>query len=304
MNTLATFLTQEQVERVHAASLEILENTGMLVRHEKARRLFERNGCQVDSEKQVVKFPRKVVEQFRLMIPPTFTFRGRAPQFDRTLPDDSPVVVTGSSAPNIMDPVTGQERRSRSDDIARIAHLINNLPGYDVFSISTLADDAAPGQFTVLTGEQALAARVLTGAAVREDGLLTETLTLLETNIDDLNPQVYEHVLTRLLAAGALDVTLTPMQMKKNRPATQLAVLCRPGDADALLPIILRETTTLGVRRIPIERVSLPRSLETVETRYGSVRVKVARWNAAAPRSIPAAPVTRPGLPPACGWPC
>ena len=149
MNTLATFLTQEQVERVHAASLEILENTGMLVRHEKARRLFERNGCQVDSEKQVVKFPRKVVEQFRLMIPPTFTFRGRAPQFDRTLPDDSPVVVTGSSAPNIMDPVTGQERRSRSDDIARIAHLINNLPGYDVFSISTLADDAAPGQFTV-----------------------------------------------------------------------------------------------------------------------------------------------------------
>jgi len=115
--------------------------------------------------------------------------------------------------------------------------------------------------------------------SARSDGLITETLTLLETNIDDLNPQVYEHVLNRLLAAGALDVTLTPMQMKKNRPATQLAVLCRPGDADTLLPVILTETTTLGVRRSTIERVSLPRSIETVETRYGSIRVKVARWN-------------------------
>jgi hypothetical protein len=128
-------------------------------------------------------------------------------------------------------------------------------------------------------GEQMLEARVLAGAQARNDGLLVETLTLLETNIDDLNPQIYEHVLKRLLAAGALDVTLTPMQMKKNRPATQLAVLCRPSDADSLLPIILSETTTLGVRRSTIERVSVPRSIETVETRYGSIRVKVARWN-------------------------
>jgi uncharacterized protein (TIGR00299 family) protein len=128
-------------------------------------------------------------------------------------------------------------------------------------------------------GARMLEARVLAGGQAREDGLIVETLTLLETNIDDLNPQIYEHVLNRLLAAGALDVTLTPMQMKKNRPATQLTVLCRPGDADALLPIILTETTTLGVRRSVIERVSLPRSIETVETRYGSIRVKVARWN-------------------------
>ncbi len=112
----------------------------------------------------------------------------------------------------------------------------------------------------------------------RNDGLIVETLTLLETNIDDLNPQVYDHVLNRLLAAGALDVTLMPMQMKKNRPATQLTVLCRPNDADALLPIILTETTTLGVRRSSIERLSLPRSIEVVETRYGSIHVKVTRW--------------------------
>ena len=122
--------------------------------------------------------------------------------------------------------------------------------------------------------------------SARSDDLIVETLTLLETNIDDLNPQVYEHVLNRLLATGALDVTLTPMQMKKNRPATQLAVLCQPGDADKLLPIVLAETTTLGVRRSTIERVSVPRSIETVETRYGPIRMKVARWNEIA-RAVP-----------------
>jgi trimethylamine--corrinoid protein Co-methyltransferase len=147
--TFASLLTSEQVERVHAASLEILESTGLLVRHEKARLIFAKHGCQVDAETQIVKFPRAVVEQFRLLMPPTFTFRGRDPKFDRTLPNDGPVIVTGSSAPNILDPITGRERRSRSDDIARIAHLINELSGYDVFSVSTLADDAAPGQFTL-----------------------------------------------------------------------------------------------------------------------------------------------------------
>lgn len=149
MINFATLLMPEQVERVHAASLEILENTGLLVRHEKARRIFSRHGCNVDSERQIVKFPRAVVEQFRGLMPPTFTFRGRDPKFDRTLPGSGPVIVTGSSAPDIIDPVTGHERRSRSDDIARIAQLINGLPGYDVFSVSTLADDAAPGQFTL-----------------------------------------------------------------------------------------------------------------------------------------------------------
>ncbi|MGE5072880.1 MAG: trimethylamine methyltransferase family protein [Anaerolineae bacterium] len=149
MNSFATLLSPEQVERVHQASLEVLENTGLLVRHEKARRIFARHGCNANADTQIVRFPRNVVEQFRQLMPPTFTFRGRDPQFDRTLPGDGPVVVTGSSAPNIIDPLTGQERRSRSDDIARIAHLINELPGYDVFSVSTLADDAAQGQFTL-----------------------------------------------------------------------------------------------------------------------------------------------------------
>jgi trimethylamine--corrinoid protein Co-methyltransferase len=149
VTTFAALLDPDQVQRVHEASLEILDNVGLLVRHQKAREVFARHGCRVDAETQIVRFPPAVVEQFRAMLPPTFTFRGRDPGFDRTIPRDSPLIVTGSSAPNIIDPVTGQERRSRSDDIARVAHLINELPGYDVFSVSILADDAGPGQFTL-----------------------------------------------------------------------------------------------------------------------------------------------------------
>jgi len=145
----ATLLTHEQVERTHAASLEILENVGLLVRNEKARAIFDRHGCRMDAGMQIVRFPPAVVEKYRVMLPPTFTFFGRDPRYDRVLPQDGPVIVTGSSAPDVIDPVTGLERRARSDDIARIAHLINQLPGYDVFSISTLADDAPPGQFTL-----------------------------------------------------------------------------------------------------------------------------------------------------------
>ena len=139
MTSFATLLTPEQVERVHEASLEILENVGLLVRHPKARSVFARHGCRVDGETQVVKFPPAVVDEHRSLWPATFTFRGRDPKFDRTIPQDGPLIVTGSSAPNVIDPVTGLERRSRSDDIARIAHLIHELPGYDVFSVSTLA---------------------------------------------------------------------------------------------------------------------------------------------------------------------
>lgn len=145
--SFAALLTQEQVERIHDASLEILEETGLKVRFEPARELFKKHGCRVEDER--VRFPRAVVEQYRKAVPPSFTFRGRDPKFDKTIPQDSPVIVTASSAPDIIDPLTGQERRAESRDIAQIAHLVNELPGYDVFSISTLADDAPPDQFTI-----------------------------------------------------------------------------------------------------------------------------------------------------------
>ncbi len=147
--SFAELLTQEQVIRVHEASLEILEEVGLLVRHGPARDLFRTHGCNVDSETNRVKFPRAIVERFRKVYPPKFTFRGRDPKYDKTIPDDSPVIVTGSSAPDILDPVTGKERRAVSADIVMIAHLIHELPAYDMFSVSVLADDAPDNQFTL-----------------------------------------------------------------------------------------------------------------------------------------------------------
>jgi len=143
---LAELLTPEEVNQVHEASVQILETTGLLVRNEKAREIYARHGCKVDSETLRVKIPREVIDKYRKLFVPSFTFRGRDPEFDRSVPDDRPVVVTGSSAPNIIDPVTSDERRATSSDIADIAFLINELPGFDVFSISTLADDAPKDQ--------------------------------------------------------------------------------------------------------------------------------------------------------------
>lgn len=108
------------------------------------------------------------------------------------------------------------------------------------------------------------------------EDITLEHLLKLETNIDDMNPQIYEHVSEMLFSAGALDVTLAPVQMKKNRPGTLLSVLCQPGHADALSRIIFSETTTLGIRHIPVTRQCLPRRLEQVETPYGVLQVKVA----------------------------
>jgi len=122
-----------------------------------------------------------------------------------------------------------------------------------------------PNVVRLLIGEQAAPGRVG-----------TESVVVLETNIDDLNPQVYDHVMARLFKAGALDVFLTPIQMKKNRPGILLRVICRPGDAGPLTDIVLAETSTLGVRQQTMARVSLRREMNTVETPYGAVRVKIA----------------------------
>jgi len=120
--------------------------------------------------------------------------------------------------------------------------------------------------------------RLLVGELASPGDAVSEMLMLLETNVDDLNPEIYDYVMAQLFQAGALDVFLSPIQMKKNRPATLLRVLCRPGDADALVNVLFAETSTLGVRQQTVMRHALPRSSHNVETPYGVVRVKVARW--------------------------
>lgn len=119
--------------------------------------------------------------------------------------------------------------------------------------------------------------RVLVGETeISANGQLLEVLEQLETNLDDLNPQIYPYVIDLLFQAGALDVFLTPIQMKKNRPGTLISVLCQPQAADRLAEILFRETSTLGIRRKLVERLSLARTIATVETVYGFVRIKIA----------------------------
>jgi hypothetical protein len=106
-----------------------------------------------------------------------------------------------------------------------------------------------------------------------------ETILVLESNLDDLSPQVFGYVMDRLLEAGALDVFATPVQMKKNRPGTLLTVLAKTEETDKLAQIIFAETTTLGVRRREELRQTLARRWETVGTKWGEVRIKIASMN-------------------------
>ncbi len=106
-----------------------------------------------------------------------------------------------------------------------------------------------------------------------------DTITVLEANLDDLNPQVFGYVLDRLLEEGALDVFGVPVQMKKNRPGTLLTVLCKPEDAGKLTQMIFSETTTLGVRTRTEQRHTLARRWVSVTTSWGDVRMKIASLN-------------------------
>jgi len=107
----------------------------------------------------------------------------------------------------------------------------------------------------------------------------SETVSVLEANLDDLNPQVFGYVMDRLLEEGALDVFGMPVQMKKNRPGTLLTVLSKPEDAEKLAQLIFSETTTLGVRRREESRQRLARRWESVRTEWGEVRIKIASMN-------------------------
>ncbi len=111
------------------------------------------------------------------------------------------------------------------------------------------------------------------------DAIDTEGELLLETNIDDLNPQFYELLVERLFAAGALDVWLTPITMKKGRPATGVNVLCSATRRLALEDTLIQNSSTLGIRATRVDRTKAARGQEIVVTRWGDIRVKVRGWN-------------------------
>lgn len=125
--------------------------------------------------------------------------------------------------------------------------------------------DDVPNILRVMLGEKT------TGVLLRDE------IMVVETHIDDMNPEILGFLMERLLACGALDVTFSPLQMKKNRPGTKLTILSEPCRLDALARIMLLESTAIGIRYYPAGRMKLDRSLEERDTSLGRVRVKVIR---------------------------
>jgi hypothetical protein len=152
--------------------------------------------------------------------------------------------------------------------ITTLAERFGSLPAMTVGQVGYGAGTKElprPNVLRLFLGEEAAA-----GAATEIVGL--------ETNIDDLPGEILGYLMDRLLAAGALDVFYTPIQMKKNRPGVLVRVLCAPDTVDTCTGVLFAETTTLGVRRTRYTRDVLPREFRTVDTPYGPVRLKISRW--------------------------
>lgn len=158
--------------------------------------------------------------------------------------------------------------------VAALATEFGPPPPMRVESIGYGAGDRDfPGQANVL--------RVMTGIA--EHAVEAAKVTLIEANIDDSTPEILGYAMERLLEAGALDVTLSPLVMKKNRPGTLLSVIAKPQDAEALAALVLAETSTLGVRTYAAERRVQSREHVEVDTAHGRVRIKASSNGTFAP---------------------
>jgi len=110
---------------------------------------------------------------------------------------------------------------------------------------------------------------------------------IIECNIDDMNPEFYDYIIDSLFAAGARDVYITPIIMKKSRPAVKLSVLCTPESESLVNEVLFRETSTIGVRKYRIDKTMLDRKIETITTRLGDIRVKSAYFQGICIKSKP-----------------
>ncbi|MFN0084594.1 MAG: nickel pincer cofactor biosynthesis protein LarC [Blastocatellia bacterium] len=119
--------------------------------------------------------------------------------------------------------------------------------------------------------------RAILGEIESDPDETPDLVTVIEANLDDLNPQVFGHLMERALAAGALDLFYTAVQMKKNRPGVLVTLLCRPEDRPRMIDLLLGETTTLGVRYRDERREILRREFLPVETEYGPIRIKISK---------------------------
>lgn len=112
-------------------------------------------------------------------------------------------------------------------------------------------------------------------------------ITVIETNVDDMSPQIYGYFVDRALAAGALDVFSTAVQMKKNRPGQLITILCEPTNVSRLTDLLFSETTTIGVRLHQAQRRTLAREFLTVHTAFGEIRMKLSRLNGSVLNATP-----------------
>ncbi|MEA2173093.1 MAG: pyridinium-3,5-bisthiocarboxylic acid mononucleotide nickel chelatase [Blastocatellia bacterium] len=136
-----------------------------------------------------------------------------------------------------------------------------------------------PNVLRVIIGEDAFEKSA--GAAI------DERLLMIETNVDDMSPQVFGYLMDQAFERGALDCYLTPVQMKKNRPGVLVSILCRPTEREALSALLFSETTTLGLRCYEVSRRALVRESVRVETTYGSIDVKLARFDEGRVKAMP-----------------
>jgi uncharacterized protein (TIGR00299 family) protein len=161
------------------------------------------------------------------------------------------------------------------DDYGPIPQFKLERAGYGA---GTRQYDKFPNALRVLIGEQ---------EAKKSTAPEVERLWMIETNMDDISPQILGHVMDRAFDLGALDCYFTAVQMKKNRPGVLLSILCRNEQRAVLSELLFSETTTLGLRAYEVERRALDRRIVRVETQYGPIDVKVAQLNGHIVKEMP-----------------
>ncbi|PKK82571.1 MAG: TIGR00299 family protein [candidate division Zixibacteria bacterium HGW-Zixibacteria-1] len=153
--------------------------------------------------------------------------------------------------------------------ISTLADSFGNLPAMNIGQIgygAGTSDLEIPNLLRVMIGE------------VAKSDYETDAVTVIETNIDDMNPEFYEYVSEKLFKQGALDVYTSPVYMKKSRPGVLLSVIADNDRIDDIISILFSETTTIGVRMHQVERMKLQREITTVNTIYGDIRVKISKY--------------------------
>jgi uncharacterized protein (TIGR00299 family) protein len=179
------------------------------------------------------------------------------------------VAITQCEEPNELITPTGAALIAEfAEDFGPLKNLTPEKVG---FGLGTRDCETRPNVLRAVLGKET--------ASTGGNDWETDTISVLETNLDDISSEVLGDFVERALNAGALDVVHTPIQMKKSRPGVQLSVLCAEGDADKFSEMILRETSAFGVRRTLTERRKLQRETKTVSTPHGEVTVKLGLLN-------------------------